>query len=153
MKNLFYYLMVENQNIENKPTYGICKEFCHLTSAADLFTFQVPCCYVRYDFGIKTMFGSSLPPVVVGWFLFTLFVFVYVLWCPTHICFVFLRLVYHIYVSLDCPFLIAPLLFSNVYLILLILLIFICSEMNIHWLSTGFYLGICNQEQPINNCD
>ena len=24
---LFYYLMVENQNIENKPTYGICKEF------------------------------------------------------------------------------------------------------------------------------
>ena len=38
-KILFYYLMVENQNIENKPTYGICKEFCHLTNAADLFTF------------------------------------------------------------------------------------------------------------------
>ena len=28
-----------------------------------VFTFSVPCCNVRYDFGIKTMFGSSLPPV------------------------------------------------------------------------------------------
>jgi len=27
-------------------------------------TFWVPCCDVRYDFRIKTMFGSSLPPVV-----------------------------------------------------------------------------------------
>jgi hypothetical protein len=26
----------------------------------------VPCCDVRYDFRIKTMFGSSLHPVVVG---------------------------------------------------------------------------------------
>ena len=29
-----------------------------------VFTFWVPCCDVRYDFRIKTMFGSSLPPVV-----------------------------------------------------------------------------------------
>ena len=29
-----------------------------------VFTFLVPCCDVRYDFHIKTMFGSSLPPVV-----------------------------------------------------------------------------------------
>jgi hypothetical protein len=28
-----------------------------------VFTFLVPCCDVRYDFRIKTMFGSSLPPV------------------------------------------------------------------------------------------
>ena len=46
----------------------------------------------------KTMFGSSLLPVVYrrAHVLFTLFVFVCVQWCPTHIvlcfCFVFLRL-------------------------------------------------------------
>ena len=28
-----------------------------------VFTFRVPCCNVRYDFRIKTVFGSSLPPV------------------------------------------------------------------------------------------
>ena len=52
--------------------------------------------------------------------LFTLFVFVCVWWCPTHIvlrfCFVFLRLVCSLLpVSLNCPFLIGPSLFSNVY--------------------------------------
>jgi len=69
------------------------------------------------------MFGSSYPPVVCRrvHVLFTLFVFVYVKWCPTHIvlcfCFHFLRLVYPMLpVSLDCPFLIAPSVFSNVYL-------------------------------------
>ena len=44
-----------------------------------------------------------------------------VLWCQTHIvlcfCFVFLRFVYPVLpVSLDCPYLIAPSVFSNVYL-------------------------------------
>jgi hypothetical protein len=29
-----------------------------------VFTFIVPCCAVRYDFHIQTIFGSSLPPVV-----------------------------------------------------------------------------------------
>ena len=45
------------------------------------------CCDVRYDFRVKTMFGSSSPPVVCRrvHVLFTLFVFV----------------------SLDCPLLIA----------------------------------------------
>jgi hypothetical protein len=49
-------------------------------------------------FRIKTMFGSSLPPVVCrrDRVLFKLFLFVCVLWCPTHIllcfCFVYLRL-------------------------------------------------------------
>ena len=28
-----------------------------------VLVFLVPCCDVRYDFRIKTMFGSSLPPV------------------------------------------------------------------------------------------
>ena len=43
-----------------------------------VFKFWVPCCDVRYDLRIKTMFGSSLPPVVCrkGHALFTLFVFV-----------------------------------------------------------------------------
>jgi hypothetical protein len=45
-------------------------------------TFRVPCCDVRYDFRIKTIFGSSLPSVVCKRahvrVLFTLFVFVYV---------------------------------------------------------------------------
>ena len=53
--------------------------------------------------------------------LFTSFVFVFVQWCPTHImlclCFVFLLLVYPMLpVSVDCPFLIASSVFSNIYL-------------------------------------
>jgi hypothetical protein len=41
-------------------------------------TFWVSCCDVCYDFRLKTMFGSSLPPVVCMWahVLVTLFVFV-----------------------------------------------------------------------------
>ena len=31
-----------------------------------VFTFWVPCCDVRFDFRIETMFGSSLPLVVWG---------------------------------------------------------------------------------------
>ena len=74
-------------------------------------------------YALKTMFGSSFPPVVCRkeHVLFTLFVFILVWWCPTHIvlcfCFVLLRLVYPMLsVSLDCPFLIAPSVFSNVYI-------------------------------------
>jgi hypothetical protein len=42
---------------------------------------------VRYDFRMKPMFGSSLPPVVCkrDHVLFRLFGFVYVEWCSTHI--------------------------------------------------------------------
>jgi hypothetical protein len=45
-----------------------------------VFTFRVLCCDVRYDFRIKTMFGSSLPPIVCmrNHVLFTLFVLVWV---------------------------------------------------------------------------
>jgi hypothetical protein len=35
-----------------------------MTHASCVFTFLVPCCEVRYDLRIKTMFGSYLPPVV-----------------------------------------------------------------------------------------
>jgi hypothetical protein len=52
--------------------------------------------------------------------LFTLSMFVWVYWFPTHIglcfCFVFHRIVYPMLpVYLDCPFVIAALVFSNVY--------------------------------------
>jgi hypothetical protein len=42
-----------------------------------VFTFLVPCCDVRYDFRLKTIFGSFLPPDVCRRVdvLFTLFVF------------------------------------------------------------------------------
>jgi hypothetical protein len=65
--------------------------------------------------------------------LFTLFVFACALWCPTHIvfcfCFVFLRLVYPMLpVSLDCPYLIAPSVFSSVYFTY-------CSEPNTPWID------------------
>jgi hypothetical protein len=90
--------------------YLICNiVFCVILLC--VLTFFVPCCDVCYDFHIKTMFGSSLLPVVCrrAHVLFTLFVFVYVWWCPTHIvvcfCFVCLRLVYPMLpVSLDFPF-------------------------------------------------
>jgi hypothetical protein len=68
------------------------------------------------------MFDSSLPVVCRRvHVLFTLFVFACALWYPRHIvlcfCFVFRLVVYPIFpVSLDCPFSIAPLVFSNVYL-------------------------------------
>ena len=71
--------------------FGILLRLC-------VFTFWVPFCHVRYDFRINMMFGHPLLPVVCRTHvLFTLFVFVCVYWCPTHIvlcfCFVFLLLV------------------------------------------------------------
>ena len=88
-----------------------------------VFTFWVPCCDVRYDFRIKTMFCSYLSPAVCrrAHILSTLFVFVSTWCCPTHImlsvCFVFLSLMYPMLpVSLDCPLTIAPSVFSNAYL-------------------------------------
>ena len=41
-----------------------CLLEANLDSIVCVFTFWVPCCNVRYDFRIKTIFGSSLPPVV-----------------------------------------------------------------------------------------
>jgi hypothetical protein len=68
---------------------------------------------------------KTMPLPLVVWrtanVVFMLFVFVCVYWCPEHIllcfCFVYLRLVYPILsVSLHCPFLMAPSIFSNVYM-------------------------------------
>ena len=72
-----------------------------------------------YNIRIKTMFGSSVPPIVCrrAHVLFTLFMFVCVWWRPTHIvlcfCFVFLRLVYVVSFS-GLSFFIAPSVLSNI---------------------------------------
>jgi hypothetical protein len=85
------------------------------------YVIKLTCCDVRYDFRIKTMFGSSLSPVVCrrAHVLFTLCVCVCVLCLFAHsgvqhillcFCFVFLRLVYPYVASyfglsiFDCSF-------------------------------------------------
>jgi hypothetical protein len=67
---------------------------------------------------------SSLLAVVCrrAYVLLTLFVFLCVQWCSTRIvlcfCFIFLCLVYPMLpVSLDCPFLFVPSVFSNIYIL------------------------------------
>ena len=68
--------------------------------------FWVLHCDVCYDFCIKMMFGSSLPPV-----------FYVICVCPTPIvlCFCFLRLVCHVLpVTLDCQSLVLSLIFVMV---------------------------------------
>ena len=82
-------------------------------------TFTVTFIQHCYDFRIKTMFGSFLPPVICRTD-HVLFVFLYAYWCPTYIvlcfCFVCLRLMYLMLpVSLDCSFLIVTSVFTNVY--------------------------------------
>ena len=69
------------------------------------------------------MFGQCLPPVVCrrAHVLFTLFVFVCVQWCPTHIVLYFLfclswSCVLCVASFFDCLFLVALSAFSNVYL-------------------------------------
>ena len=113
-----YSWYIVKVGVKHQSIYESILAFCVVILC--VIRFWVPCCDVRYDFRIKTMFGSSLPPVVCrrAHVLFTLFVFACVKWCPMHIvlCFVFLRLVWPMLrVSLDRPFLIAPLVFSNFY--------------------------------------
>ena len=106
-----------------------------------IFRYWVPCCDVRYDFLITTMFGSSLPSVVCtrAHVLLTLlclfansgiqhilFYFIFILggFCFVFVFFLFFggssSCVPYVAVSLDCPFLIAPsvCVFSNVYVYL-----------------------------------
>jgi hypothetical protein len=84
-----------------------------------VFTFWVPNCDVRYDFSIKTMFGSLIGGLM--FYLRFLCLFAYsgaqhILCCVFAL--FFLRVVCPILpVSLDCQFLIAPSVFSNVCLI------------------------------------
>ena len=77
--------------------------------------------FLHYNY-IRFFFTSSCLQV-----LFTLCAFICAEWCPTHIvlCFVFLHLVYPMLpVSLDCQCLIAPSVYSNVYL---------CIQFEIHY--------------------
>jgi len=69
-------------------------------------TFWVACCDVCYDFRIKTMFGSSLPPVVCrrAHVLFTLFVFVWYSGVQHILCCVF-GLFFLVLCTLCCHFL------------------------------------------------
>ena len=83
-------------------------------------TFWVPCCDVHYDFCIKSLFDSSLPPAL---FVRGLMSYIRCLFLFTHsgvqhiLRYIFIRLVYHMLaVSLDCSFLIDPPVFSKVYL-------------------------------------
>ena len=78
-----------------------------------VFTLVVPCCNVCYDFLINTMFGSFLPSVAClrAYVLFTLCCSLVV---SNSNCVVFIVVL--LQVSLDCPSLIAPSVFSNVYL-------------------------------------
>jgi hypothetical protein len=71
--------------------------------------------YLRY----LCLFGSSLPPVVLRRVhdLFTLFVFVWFEWCRCVFVLSFFSFLYpRLPVSLDCPCLITPSVFSNVYI-------------------------------------
>ena len=72
----------------------------------DVFPFWVPCCDVRYDLNIKTMFGSSLPPVVCrsAHVLFTLFVFAYQYGVQYILCCAF-GLIFVVLCSTCCQFL------------------------------------------------
>ena len=76
-----------------------------------VFTFCVPCCDVRYDFLMFTYTGVQH----IMWCVFDLFVFVLCTLCCQ---FLWIVLVYPMLpVSLDCPFVIAPSVFSNLYLL------------------------------------
>jgi len=68
-----------------------CVSLGILSYQISLRSFCVPCCDIRYDFRMQTMFDSSLSQVVCRRIhvLITLFVFVCVKWCLTYfvICF------------------------------------------------------------------
>jgi hypothetical protein len=60
---------LQSQQCENRSVYESIRTFflktkLMLTLLLCVFAFLVPCCDVRYDFRIKTMFCSSLLPVV-----------------------------------------------------------------------------------------
>ena len=90
-----------------------------------VFLFRVRCCDVRHDFCIMTMFGGSVPPVVYRrtHILFTLFLFVFSysgvqhILCCVFVLFFFVLCTLCCQVFMDCHYLIAPSVFSNVHLL------------------------------------
>ena len=88
-----------------------------------VFTLWVPCCDVRYDFRIKTMFGCFHLRLFVGGltsYLRYLCLFVHSgvqhILCCVFVLFFFILCTLMLSVSLDCPILTAQSVFSNVYL-------------------------------------
>jgi len=94
MRSFFYLYIYININLSIPPSYHMSPPPVFLVGSVLLifvvcvcvvllcvFTVSDPCCDVRYDFRIKTMFGSSLPPGVcrrahILFILLMLFVFV-----------------------------------------------------------------------------
>jgi hypothetical protein len=129
--NLYYGRLQINYIIENQNNNHVFVGsvllikyiFCAILLC--VFKFWVPCCDVCYDFGMQTMFGSSLPPAVCrsafDFILHYLCLFAHSgvqhILCYDFVLLVFvLCLVYTmLLVSLDCQFLIAPSVLSNVY--------------------------------------
>jgi hypothetical protein len=74
--NVYVYIQEGKGFACPKPVLLIFLVFCPVLLC--FFTFWVPYCDVCYDFHLKMMFGSSLPPVVCrrAHVLFMLFVFV-----------------------------------------------------------------------------
>ena len=92
-------LLILREDLSSPPVFGgvrVAHIFSFCVVLLCVFTFWLPCCDVRSDFRIKTMFGSCLPPVVCGMgrIFFTLFVLCCIWWCPTYIvlCFCFVCL-------------------------------------------------------------
>ena len=76
--------MALNTIIQNQINHYLCY-LCLFADKGDqlivllyVFMFLVPCCDVRYDFYIKAMFGTSLPPVICrrAHVLFVAFVYI-----------------------------------------------------------------------------
>ena len=91
--------------------------FCFFLCVFLLFvlTFRVPCCDGRYDFRIKTIFGSSFPRVDCSreHVLFTLFVFVWHSGVQPILCCFFALIFFFCGLSFfDCPLCIVERLFA-----------------------------------------
>ena len=87
---------------------------------SNILSYQMsPCCDVHYDFRIKTMFDSPLSPGGLMYYLRYLCLLAHSSFQRISCCvfsFVCLRIVYPMLpVSLNCPFLITPSVFANVY--------------------------------------
>ena len=125
-------VLTRREHFSSPPVFSgsvllIFSDFCVVLLC--VFAFWVPCCDVRYDFRIKTTFGSFLPPVVCrrgSCHIYVICVCLRIVVSNTYFVlflfgFVFLPLVYSMLpVSLDCIFLIASSVFSNVYFYLII---------------------------------
>jgi len=87
----FFYPYLQNVVFIINYVFILFYDIQFLSLDFGILHYREKCCDVRYDFRIKTMFGSSFPLVVCMrvHVLFTLFVFVCVWWCPTHIVFLF----------------------------------------------------------------